>query len=61
MILENSVTVFSQQYFAVVVCVIYLAGFVSRSHLSLRRVARQSGQMVCMFSCVISVQIILKN
>jgi hypothetical protein len=49
MILEHSVIVFSQHCFAVIVCIIYLVGFVFRIPLSLRRIAGQSGQMVCIF------------
>ena len=49
MILEHSLIAFSQHSFAVIVCVIYLVGFVFRIPLSLRRIAGQSEQMVCIF------------
>jgi hypothetical protein len=49
MILEHSEMVFSQHCLAVIVCIIYLVGFVFRIPLSLRRIAGQSGQMVCIF------------
>ena len=49
MILERSVIAFSQHCFAVIVCIMCLVGFVFRIPLSLRRIAGQSGQMVCIF------------
>jgi len=49
MILEHSVIVFAQHCFAVIVCNIYLVGFVFRIPLFLRRIAGQSGQVVCIF------------
>jgi len=49
MVLEHGVIVFSQHCFAVIVCIIYLVGFVFRIPLSLRRIADQSRRMVCIF------------
>jgi hypothetical protein len=54
MILEHSAIVFSQHCFAVIVCIIYLVGFVFRIPLSLRRIAGQSGRWFVYFSNICS-------